>query len=263
MKTRLIIFGINRNIRISLAVSLVPLTLLSLFFQSEGIPQISDGESENVREHIYGVYVGELAFIEPVSESRPYVYPFTPHGRQEYEKYDPDFDDPRQSDDCALEAMPAHLLTEAVAKMEFLADEGGILMRLERDDAVRTIHMQSKPAPANQQSSLLGYSRGFWEGTALVIETTHLLNGVIFAQRAFPMSGEAHILERYQRNTETKDLQMELVVYDPINYTKPITMQRKWVWRPDEQIYPWECVHLGSRDEPLDLDALRRQLEQR
>ena len=44
MKTRLIIFGINRNIRISLAVSLVPLTLLSLFFQSEGIPQISDGE---------------------------------------------------------------------------------------------------------------------------------------------------------------------------------------------------------------------------
>ena len=224
--------------------------------------QMPDPELASDPESIYGVYIGELAFIEPISQGGPYVYPFTPEGELRFRGYDPNFDDPKQLDDCEPDAMPAYLLTDVVANMELSGDGKNILMRFERDNAVRVIHMEDSPAPTSQENTRLGYSKGRWKDNVLTIETTHLLDGVIFAQRAYPMSTAVRISERYWRKPGERNLQMDLVVHDPIHYTESVTMEREWVWRPDEQIHPWECVHLGSRDEPLDLDTLRRKLEQ-
>ena len=55
---------------------------------------------------------------------------------------------------------------------------------------------------------------------------------------------------------------MELVLNDPVNYTEPVTLSREWLWAPNEQVIPWNCVSLGPRDEEPDIEALRRLLSE-
>ena len=67
-------------------------------------------------------------------------------------------------------------------------------------------------------------------------------------------------MERYWREAGESNLQMELSIDDPVNYTGPVDLAREWIWSPDEQIVPWECISLGPRDTEPDIDALRRLL---
>ena len=134
-------------------------------------------------------------------------------------------------------------------------------MLSESGNTTRIIHMDGASPPAGQAYSENGYSTGRWEGTELRIETTHLLEGLV-TNRGYPMSREARVTERYWRNPGEKDLQLELVVDDPVNYTQTVILGREFVWSADEQIRPWECVSLGQRDTAPDLDEVTRMLEE-
>jgi hypothetical protein len=203
-----------------------------------------------------GLYVGVRSLAEPT------VYPFTADGQNAYDQYDPTIGDPRQWDDCEPEGIPPILLTEGVATMELTQQADRILVRLERDDARRTIFMDGRSPPQNADPTALGYSVGHWENDVLVIETTNLTGGVIIAQTRYPRSPEAKIVERYSRESGEYDLHLEVTTIDPQNYTEPVTIGRDWTWSPDAPLLAWNCVSLGPRgDEPLDIDELRRALE--
>ncbi len=69
--------------------------------------------------------------------------------------------------------------------------------------------------------------------------------------------------ERYWRNPGENDLQMELVIHDPVNYTQPVRFEREWIWTPDERVHPYNCFSLElDESEPVDIDELKRRLEQ-
>ena len=205
---------------------------------------------------IFGRYVGELGIAEPAE------YVLTEQGQLAFDNYDPDYGDPRQWDDCEPEGIPAILLTLGVATVDFVQMDGTVEMRYERDDAVRVIHMDgAEPAP-DQPQTVLGYSRGRWDGDVFVIETSHLAAGVVIAQTSYPMSENAFVVERYWRAPGENDLQMEVTVEDPANYAQPVTIGREWVFSPDAPKHPWNCVSLGPRHtDDLDIDELRRRLE--
>ena len=135
------------------------------------------------------------------------------------------------------------------------------MMRLEHGGTVRSIHMDGATPPADQPHIELGYSMGHWAGDVLTIETTHLAGGVVFTSRGYPVSRDARITERYWREAG-KNLQMELLLDDPVNYMQPVKLGREWIWSPDEQIIPWNCISLGPRDSEPDIDALRRLLRE-
>ena len=135
------------------------------------------------------------------------------------------------------------------------------MIRFEEDDIARFISMDGAPPAEDQPHTRLGYSVGHWIGEVLSIETTHMMDG--FIHRGYPISQEARITERYWREPGENDLQMELLVDDPTNYTETFTLGWVWVWSPDEQIRPWECISLGPRgSEPPDIDELVRMLEE-
>lgn len=205
----------------------------------------------------YGRYVGVLTIEEPAE------YLLTEAGQNSFDNYDPNYGDPRQWDDCAPEGIPALLLTPGVATVDLLEVAGNIEMRYERDDAVRTIHMDDD-APAEAQSdTVLGYSRGSWINGVLTIQTTNLTGGVVIAQTRYPQSSDSRVTERYWREPGENDLRMEVVVEDSLNYTQPVTINRTWVWSPDAPRLPWECVSLGPRhSDELDIGELRRMLEE-
>ena len=208
---------------------------------------------------IFGVYSPPIfQSMPPVIE--PDVYPFTPGAAEFFDTYDPVIQDVRSTDDCAAEKVPGVLWDNG--HMEFLrGEDGAILMRFERLGTTRTIHMNSAPPSAGHPNSDLGYSAGRWENGVLIIETTHTAGGVLRNLRGHRVSENARLTERYWREPGQMNLKMELVVEDPANYTESVTLGREWVWAPEEEIQPWNCVSLGPKDTAPDLDELTRMLE--
>ncbi len=193
--------------------------------------------------------------VDVPSYTEPEVYPFTAEGERRYGAYA----DPRRVDDCSVPGFPAYLLLGYPMQIDH--EDGSIVMRSESGNSTRSIHMDGALPPAEQAHTETGYSTGHWEGTTLRIETTHLLEGFI-TNRGYPMSREARVTERYWRNPGEKDLELELVVEDPVNYTQTVTLAREFVWSADEQLRPWDCVSLGQRDTVPDLDEVARMLEE-
>ncbi len=217
--------------------------------------QVPDTQSAASDRDFSGIYAGAQTIIEPD------VYPFTAEGERAHRVYDPLTGDPRQVDDCAPESMPAILWAGTLNTMEIsLADET-IVMHLEHGGTVRSIHLAGARPSADQPHTELGYSMGNWSGGVLTVETTHLAGGVVFTSRGYPVSPQARLTERYWREAG-KNLQMELLIDDPVNYLQPVKLAREWLWSPEEQVLPWNCISLGPRDAEPDIDELRRLLNQ-
>jgi hypothetical protein len=193
--------------------------------------------------------------VDVSSYTQPDVYPFTAEGERGYRAYV----DPRRVDDCAVPGFPELLFYGY--PMQIDQEDGGIVIRHESGNTTRFIHMDGASPPAGQAHTETGYSTGRWEGTELRIETTHLLEGQL-TNRGQPVSREARVTERYWRNPGEQDLQLEVDVDDPVNYTQTVTLGREFVWSADEQLRQWECVSLGQRDTAPDLDEVARMLEE-
>jgi len=218
--------------------------------------QMPGAQTAGSKVDFSGFYIGaRRPFVEPD------VYPFTAEGEQGHDAYDPLVGDPRQADDCAGESIPAVLWAGTVSNMQVIQTDAGMELHYEHGGAVRTVHMDGAPPPADQPHTRLGYSVGHWEGDVLTVETTRLESGVVFTNRGYPLSRQTRLTERYTRDAE-KDLHMELVIEDSANYTEPVTLGREWIWSPDDRIIPWNCVSLGGRDGEPDIDELRRILNQ-
>ena len=202
-----------------------------------------------------GIYEGASTIVEPDA------YPLTSRGEQVHAAYDPLVGDPRQVDDCAPESMPAILWAGTLNTMEITQDDDTIVMHLEHGGTFRSIHVGGDGPSVDQSHTKLGFSKGTWTGEVLTVETTHLMDGVLFTNRGYPVSSEATLTERYWRENG-KNLQMELVIDDPVIYTRAVTLEREWLWAPQEQVLPWNCISLGPRDEEPDIDELRRLLNQ-
>lgn len=201
-----------------------------------------------------GIYEGARFIAEPAT------YPFTAGGERAHAAYDPLENDPRQEDDCAPESIPSVLWAGTLNTMRIYSEGEDLKMHLEHGGTVRTIELDATRVRADRAHTELGYSVGEWNDGVLTVETTHLSGGVIFTNRGFPVSAEARVTERWWREPGGQNLQMELVLDDPVNYTEPVTISREWLWAPNEQVIPWNCVSLGPRDAEPDIDALRELL---
>ena len=222
------------------------------------LAQVPSRQTASEELDFSGIYVGapRATVVEPDA------FPFTAEGQQAFDSYDR-LEDLRRYDDCAAESLTAILLSGLIATMQLVQEDGRIVIQLERGDSTRSIDLVGTPPSADQPNTRLGYSLGRWEGTELAIETTRMTAGLMLQNRGYSISDKASITERYWRNPGENDLHMELVVEDPVNYTQPLTFGRVWIWTPDEEVRPWSCVPLGTRDsEPVDIDALRRRLEE-
>ena len=200
------------------------------------------------------VYVGE-----PETVIVPDSYPFTAEGERAFNSFDPAVDDPRMGNDCAPRRMPA--LLWSADPVEFSHELGRTIVRFEVLDIVRTIVMDGSAAASDQPRTELGYSVGRWEEDVLVVQTTGMLGGVVVNDMGHPISSEATLTERYWREPGENDLQVEVLVDDPVNYAEPLRLRRVWVWAPNEEIRPWNCVSLETSAGEMDIDELARVLE--
>jgi hypothetical protein len=123
---------------------------------------------------------------------------------------------------------------------EVLESDKQVTFLYEVDSEVRRIFLDGREAPEFYPPSGMGYSTGRWEGSELVIETTHLVANVRDF-RGEPISEQAMLEEVYTLSDDGQTLSAVITLHDPDNYERPPVRRRAWTRRTDMEIYPYEC----------------------
>ena len=169
---------------------------------------------------ITGSWRNTYKFHLTVDDLEPKPTPFTPEGRRLFEATD-HYEDP------ALRCRPLGLPRQfgAPYPMEIVdAGDHYVFIYVEHNTP-RRVWMDGRKAPDDTPESSLGFSVGRWEGTALVIETTHLAPGWLDGS-GLPMSGTGtRTVERYELSADRLAIDRTMTIYDPY-YTQPLVRKR-------------------------------------
>ena len=166
-----------------------------------------------------------------------YSYPLTAAGRTAVERFDGATQNPTRG--CVPKGMP--LIMEQPFPMEFVEAGSDILLRIEEYDLVRSIHLDGRPPAADQPRSLLGYSLGRWDDSTLIVTTTHI-DWPWFNQLGIPQSDASVVIERFTPTDDGSRLDYTLTVNDPVIFTEPVTLEKFWLYLPNQRIERYDCV---------------------
>ena len=139
---------------------------------------------------------------------------------------------------CGTKGQPLIMITPL--PVEFSRQGDDILLRMEEYDSRRVIHM-SPDAVAPPEHTQMGFSRGHWEGTVLVVETDHIAAGY-FDHEGTPQSDQIKTVERFIPNATYDRLDYTLTTTDPVYFDKAFELKRYFVWKPEMSVHPYECL---------------------
>ena len=115
-----------------------------------------------------------------------------------------------------------------------------IVMRLEYYDMVRLIFLDGRPhPPANAPHTKVGHSVGRWDGSTLVVDTTHLSASTI-TNNGLNHTDKVHVIERFWLGNDGKTLMMLQEFEDPDALDNRGARFVGWD-RGNDFIYPYEC----------------------
>ena len=117
-----------------------------------------------------------------------------------------------------------------------------IVIVYEANAGLRQIFMDGRPAPANNpQPWWFGYSRGWWEGDTLVVETTNFRDEGWLDVNGAPLTSSGKLTERFRRpNVGT--LEIDVTIDDPKAYTRPWTVRVNQRLLADTELIEFVCL---------------------
>jgi hypothetical protein len=159
---------------------------------------------------------------------------------------------------CADYGVPTMMSMPGSYPLEFIQKPDQLTIIFEVNNETRRIYIGDRQLPPEQRlPSRAGYSAGRWEGNTLVVKTTDLTDGL--DQSANPYSGQATIDERFsvEEVNGTKVLTYQATITDPVYYTEPIKIERRY------QPYDGFIIPYGCQEELWYelLDLRREQME--
>jgi hypothetical protein len=175
----------------------------------------------------------------------PASQPFTAEGQRrvgEYRKLlGPENANPAAY--CVDYGMPSMMEQAGAYPIEFIQKPDQLTIIYEVEGETRRVYIGDRQlAPEKRLPSRQGYSTGRWESDVLVVETTDLTDGE--DQLQHPHSDQATIVERFSLGADAnggKVIAYEMVLTDPLYYTEPVRVQRKWAPLANGFIIPYRC----------------------
>ena len=189
--------------------------------------------------------------------------PMTPEGEQRskeaYSTYYLDFPDTVTAhpfnefsdlgvyDRCITRGLLASILPTAYNMgNQIIQVPGAVILRNEMIHETRVIPLDGRPHVGSKIRQYLGESRGRWEGTTLVVETTNF-NGKVGITRngnTLPTSPDLKIVERFER-VDQSTLRYTATVTDPKTWTRPWTVSLPLTLHPEYEFFEYAC-HEGN-----------------
>lgn len=124
--------------------------------------------------------------------------------------------------------------------LEIVQNDTQVTILYESFHEVRRIYLDGRTFGEDLANRSMGYSRGHWEGSTLVVETEKLSPGHVDLAGQ-PLSANARVVERWSLSEDGQALRSELTLHDPENYNRPVTRHRSWRKTPDTTILEYDC----------------------
>ncbi len=170
-------------------------------------------------------------------------------------------------DRCITRGMPSSMFPFRYNNgVQILQAPGYVVLNMEMIHEARIVPVDGRAAPSPELEQWLGVSRGHWEGTTLVIETTNFKAGASATNigvmgsppgNRVPTSEKMRITERLTRLNNDMIL-YEITTEDPIVLTRPWTA--KFPLKLDNDYKWWEyACHEGNRTIPDYISASRAE----
>lgn len=116
-----------------------------------------------------------------------------------------------------------------------------IVMRLEYYDLVRVIYLDGRGhPPADAPHTKMGHSIGHFEGSTLVVDTTHVASSTI-TNNGLDHGENVHFVERFWLSADSKTLLARQEFEDPDTIENRGARNVAWDRQAGEHIYPYEC----------------------
>jgi hypothetical protein len=159
----------------------------------------------------------------------------TPRAQADLDAFDP-LDDPVIR--CVMPGFPRSGLV--IYPFEIVQTEKMFVFIYEVFGMVRRIYMDGRQPPDYFPPAHMGFSVGHWEGNELVIETTHIAEGLLNGQ-GVRQYGDVSVLERYRKLDGGRRLEAEVTITAPQTFKDPWTRRMTWDFDPDGMIYESVC----------------------
>jgi hypothetical protein len=167
---------------------------------------------------------------------RKYTMALTAEGEKWLESYLPYYDQPDVR--CTSVGLPA--LATYSFPFEIIASDNRLTMIYEYQSRVRRIWLDGRAPGEFMPPSRMGHSTAHWEGSTLVVTTTHL-EKTVRDFRGELISENARIEERYSLEGDGATLTAVITVFDPENYSRPPVRRRQWQRNNSAEIFPYTC----------------------
>jgi hypothetical protein len=118
--------------------------------------------------------------------------------------------------------------------------EQEIVLLYEANGNTRQILLDGRTLPKDATPWWYGYSIGYWEGDALVVETNGFRDDVWLDVDGSPLTSSGKITERWRR-PKFGLMQVDLTIEDPKSYTRPFTVRVNHRLMPDTELMEFVC----------------------
>jgi len=148
----------------------------------------------------------------------------------------------RDSPEAQCIAIPSPGVLVAPYLNEIVLGDDRILIRNERWNLERIVHMNTREHPADVEPTNQGHSIGWWEGDTLVVDT------VAFEHHRSPILGRGvesgpnkHVVERYTLSEDGSQIAIDFVLEDPDYIAEPFASRVIWHYAPHFEMLGFGC----------------------
>jgi hypothetical protein len=116
-----------------------------------------------------------------------------------------------------------------------------IIIKLEYFDLIRIVFMDGREhPPADAPHTKMGFSTGKWEGSTLVVDTTHIESATI-TNNGLAHSDKVHVIERFRLSDDRTTLLSTQEFEDAEVLEGRGARFIAWKRKPGEHVYPYDC----------------------
>jgi hypothetical protein len=185
--------------------------------------------------------------------------PFTPEGQKRWDARRPDAAgshlDRSSYERCISRGMPGAMMPGFYNhNYQILQSPGYVAILVEMIHDARIIRLDGAPHVNGTIRQWLGDSRGRWEGSTLVVETTNLNDKVFERGGTTGYGGNLKMIERFTRISDDR-IDYRFTIDAPTIFTKPWTVSTP-MQKIKEPIYEYAC-HEGNYAMPGILAGAR------
>jgi len=124
--------------------------------------------------------------------------------------------------------------------IEIFQSDALIVMKLEYYDLVRIIFLDGRKPETDYPHSPTGFSTGHWEGSTLVVETTHLEAATI-TNNGLDHSENIRVIEHFRLSPDHQVLLATQEYEDPTMFENRGVRFIAWRKQAGQHVYPYEC----------------------